>query len=161
MLLTLGTSRAKATCKLTQQLPTLLAQQCWELLRPCWQWCANGLNNQQHCWANNVGSCCVRLYVAKSLTGFKLGATTRNRVWKRTLHVTGAPNENIVQNHLNIALLNVFQSLNSGYGHIFIPYKFFICSDFLAESLVIRKLQGSKLTRSKILARKKAPENFR
>ena len=24
------------------------------------------------------------------------------------LHSTGAPNENIVQNHLNIALLNVF-----------------------------------------------------
>ena len=29
---------------------------------------------------------------------------------------------------------------NGGYGHIFIPYKFFICSDFLAEGLVIRKL---------------------
>ena len=29
--------------------------------------------------------------------------------------------------------------INGGYGHIFIPYKFFICSDFLAESLVIRK----------------------
>ena len=53
---------------------------------------------------------------------------------------SGAPNENIVQNHLNIALLNVFYYLNSGFGHIFIPYKFFICSDFLAESLVIRKL---------------------
>ena len=25
-----------------------------------------------------------------------------------TLHYTGAPNENVVQNHLNIALLNVF-----------------------------------------------------
>ena len=52
---------------------------------------------------------------------------------------TGAPNENIVQNHLNIALLNVFWYLNGGYRHIFIPYKFFFCSDFLAESLVIRK----------------------
>ena len=28
----------------TQQLPTLLGQQCWELLRACWQWCANGCN---------------------------------------------------------------------------------------------------------------------
>ena len=28
----------------------------------------------------------------------------------------------------------------------FIPKKFFICSDYLAESLVIRRLQGSKLT---------------
>ena len=29
------------------------------------------------------------------------------------------PNENIVQNHLNIAQLNIFQYLNGGYGHIF------------------------------------------
>ena len=27
-----------------------MAQQCWELLRLCWQWCANGCNNSQHCW---------------------------------------------------------------------------------------------------------------
>ena len=40
----------KAACKRTQQLPTLLRQQCWELLRPCWQWCANGCNNSQQCW---------------------------------------------------------------------------------------------------------------
>ena len=26
------------------QLPTLLVQQCWDLLRPCWHWCANGRN---------------------------------------------------------------------------------------------------------------------
>ena len=31
---------------------------------------------------------------------------------------SGAPNENIVQNHLNIALLNVFQYLNGRYRHI-------------------------------------------
>ena len=35
----------KAACKQTQQLPTLLRQQCWELLRACWQWCANGCIN--------------------------------------------------------------------------------------------------------------------
>ena len=34
--------------------------------------------------------------------------------------ITGAPNENIVQNHLNIALLNVFKYLNGRYRHIFI-----------------------------------------
>ena len=50
-------------------------------------------------------------------------------------YVSGAPKKNIVQNHLNIALLNEFQYLNGGYRHIFIPQKFFICSDFLAESL--------------------------
>ena len=25
-------------------------QQCWELLRPRWQWCVNGYNNCQQCW---------------------------------------------------------------------------------------------------------------
>ena len=34
---------------------------------------------------------------------------------------SGAPNENIVQNHLNIAMLNVFSYLNGRYRHIFIP----------------------------------------
>ena len=48
---------------------------------------------------------------------------------------------------------------NGRYRHIFIPSKFFICSDFLAESLMIRKLLGSTLTFSKISARKKVPEN--
>ena len=41
---------SKAACKRTQQLLTLLLQQCWELLRACWQWCANGCNNSQQCW---------------------------------------------------------------------------------------------------------------
>ena len=40
----------KATCKQTQQLPTWLGQLCWKLLRPCWQWCANGCNNSQRFW---------------------------------------------------------------------------------------------------------------
>ena len=33
-------------------------------------------NNSEHCWPNNVGGCCVRLHVAKSLNGFKLCAAT-------------------------------------------------------------------------------------
>ena len=41
---------AKAARKRTQQLQTLVRQQCWKLLRPCWKWCANGWNNSQHCW---------------------------------------------------------------------------------------------------------------
>ena len=57
-----------------------------------------------------------------------------------TMQWSGAPNDNKVQNHLNIALLNVFLYLNGRYRHIFIPYKFFTCSDFLAEILVIQKL---------------------
>ena len=40
--------------------------------------CANGHNNSQHCWPNNVGSCCVHLHMAKSLISFKLCATTPN-----------------------------------------------------------------------------------
>ena len=40
------------------------------------------------------------------------------------LRITGAPNENIVQNHLNIALLNLFWYLNVRYGQIFIPRNF-------------------------------------
>ena len=42
--------RPYAACKRTQQLPTLLRQQCWELLGECWQWCANRCNNFQQCW---------------------------------------------------------------------------------------------------------------
>ena len=34
---------------------------------------------------------------------------------------SGTPNENIVQNHLNMALSNVFWYLNGRYRHIFIP----------------------------------------
>ena len=41
---------------------------------------ANRRNNSQHRWANIVGSCCVRLHVDKSLTGFKLWC-------KQTQHV--------------------------------------------------------------------------
>ena len=49
---------------------------CFGALKPC----ANGCNNSQHCWANNVGSCCVPLHAAKSLTGFKLCARTPNNM---------------------------------------------------------------------------------
>ena len=31
-------------------------------------------------WANIAGNCCVRLHVAKSLAGFKLCATTPNKM---------------------------------------------------------------------------------
>ena len=37
------------------------------------------------------------------------------------IYFSGAPNENTVQNHLNIALLNAFQYFNGRYRHIFIP----------------------------------------
>ena len=59
--------------------------------------------------------------------------------------------------HSFVKRISVFKRQIQAY---FYPRKtFFIFSDFLAESLVIRKLQGSKLTFSKISAGKKAPEN--
>ena len=51
----------------TQQLPTLLAQQCWALLHPFAHHCQHVRNNSQQCWRNNVGSCCIRLHAALSL----------------------------------------------------------------------------------------------
>ena len=54
---------------------------------------ANGCNNSQHCWPNNIGSCYVRLHVVKRLTGFKLCATTPNRIQQ---HVTGCANRHIM-----------------------------------------------------------------
>ena len=55
---------SEATCKRAQQLPTML-----------------GVVSQQ---------CCVHLHGAKSLTGFKLYATTRNNIQQ---HATGCANE--------------------------------------------------------------------
>ena len=49
----------------------------------------NGHNNSQHCWPNNVGSCCVCLHAAKSLTCFKLCSTTPNNTQP---HATGCAN---------------------------------------------------------------------
>ena len=49
-LLYLRNFKCGAACKRAQQLPTLLRQQYWELLRACWQWCANGCNNSQQVW---------------------------------------------------------------------------------------------------------------
>ena len=48
--------------------------------------CANGRNNSQNCWRNNVGSCYVRLHENKRLTGFKLCATSPNNTQQ---HATG------------------------------------------------------------------------
>ena len=101
-------------CKRMQQLPTLLRQQCWDLLRACWQWCANGCNNSQQCWdlqcivgriqpislckpcvmsvrgPNNVGRTVVGSCWLKKLTGFRLCATTHNNIQQ---HATGCANE--------------------------------------------------------------------
>ena len=48
----------------TQQLPTLLARQYWELLRPFGHHCQHGRYNSQHRWPDKVGRYCVWLHVA-------------------------------------------------------------------------------------------------
>ena len=47
-------------------LPTMRcrSQHCWELLHPFAHHCQHGRNNSQHCWRNNVASCCVCLHAA-------------------------------------------------------------------------------------------------
>ena len=40
------------------------SQTCWELLHPFAHHCQHARNNSQHCWRNNVRSCCVRLHAA-------------------------------------------------------------------------------------------------
>ena len=47
-------------------LPTMhcRSQKCWELLHPFAHHCPHARNNSQHCWPNNVWSCCVRLHAA-------------------------------------------------------------------------------------------------
>ena len=59
----------------TRQLPTLLAQHCWESLHPFAHHCQHQRDNSQHCWPNIVGSCCIRLH-----TTANTNATTPNIV---------------------------------------------------------------------------------
>ena len=40
------------------------SQTCWELLHPSAHHCQHACNNSQHCWTNNVGSCCAPLNAA-------------------------------------------------------------------------------------------------
>ena len=54
----------------------------WELLRPFGQHCQHEHNNCQHCWPDNIGSCCVRLD-----TTANTNATTPNIVGPTILGV--------------------------------------------------------------------------
>ena len=47
----------------TQQLPALLSQDCWELLHRYAHHCQHGRNNSQQCWADIVGSYCMRIRI--------------------------------------------------------------------------------------------------
>ena len=52
-------------------LPTIhfRSQTCWELLHPFAHQRQHASNNSQHCWRNNVGSCCARLHAALDSDG--------------------------------------------------------------------------------------------
>ena len=52
------------TCGLYPSHDALQVQNVWELLHPIAHHCQHSRNNSQHCWRNNVGSCCVRLHAA-------------------------------------------------------------------------------------------------
>ena len=55
-------------------LPTMhcRSQTCWELLHPFAHHCQHARNNSQHCWRNNVGSCCARLHAALNFLLFTI-----------------------------------------------------------------------------------------
>ena len=75
---------------------------------------ANGCNNSLLCWPNNVGSCCLCLHVAKSLTGFKLWATelptTRNNMQEGVQMDT---TDNIQQCCVHLRGLTLYYVVNS------------------------------------------------
>ena len=58
------------------------SQHCWELLHPFADHCQHARNNSQHCWRNNVGSCCIRLH-----TTANTHATTHKNVGATVLGV--------------------------------------------------------------------------
>ena len=78
------------------QVPTLLG-----VVAPFAHHCQHGCNNSQHCWRNNVGSCCVRrlhapLRVVRSCcicshTTANTDATTPNHVGSCGVLCTPAP----------------------------------------------------------------------
>ena len=75
-------SNRKATCKRSQQLPTLLGQQCWELLRPCWQCCPKrGKNFEQCCDLQCIVGRIQPIRLCKLEFGSYLGAYTWPQHW--------------------------------------------------------------------------------
>ena len=84
-------------------------------------------NQERMICGKSLETCCVNFFFAwadilsekNPYFGKHLFCKTRTDYAYKLL--TGAPNENIVQNHLNIALLNVFWHLNGRYRNTFIP----------------------------------------
>ena len=75
------TNMAAVTLRVNQQCKSFEYEQCH--IPNCFLW--RKLNNSQDCRWNNVGICCVRLHVAKSLTTFKANKKTGHFLsWENT-----------------------------------------------------------------------------
>ena len=59
------------------------SQHCWELLHPFAHYCQHARNNSQHCWRDNVRSCCVRLHAALSDSAFYGQLTFYTPFWDK------------------------------------------------------------------------------
>ena len=57
-------------------LPTMYcrSQHCWQLLHLFAHRCQHARNKSQHCWRNNVGSCCVRSHATLESKGLYFNA---------------------------------------------------------------------------------------
>ena len=72
-----------ALVRLLYNLSTHLNEKVYVIFRLTLR--ADGCNNSQHCWPNNVGSCCVRVG-----SGVQTGAMTPNIVGPTTLGVVAS-----------------------------------------------------------------------
>ena len=95
----------------------------------------NGRNNSQHRQPNIVGSCCVRLHLAKRLTGIKLCATTPNNTQQ---HATGCANgtQHVTSHNVAKSVCRGLQ-LQSTYSNICKEFNVvFTCKSLNAKQLV-------------------------
>ena len=67
---------------------------------------------------------CENIFKEHSEKSIPKKVVTRSKQKRHSSVNSGAPNENIVQNHLNIELTKVFWYLNGRYRHILSPKNF-------------------------------------
>ena len=103
---------------------------CWELLHPLAHHCQHGRNNSQHCWPNNVGSCCVhvrnkaaRLLSLPLLSKSKM-VTTRGKIRRNNYIVVS--NRSLPASHSIIVMDNAAE-------------KMYACSFFFRTNLFFKE----------------------
>ena len=120
----------KAPCKRTQHCwPTTpnivgcymlrpfahLVACCWELFHPLAHHCQHGRNNSQHCWPNNVGTCCVRVQnkaarlLSLPLLSKSKIATTREKI--RRNNYIAVSNRSLPASHSIIVIDNAAENM--------------------------------------------------